>query len=142
MLVVRQLVEALQRDPQLGALGFTGEVKRLRRRMQKLVGQAARELVENLLCGHAAGQQPPSKLLRRIGHALAADVTTMSKPARRSDSSLSVIALAPKRAASCAPRSSVRLATVIERGLLAAKCVAESSIISPTPMNSTRCSEI
>ena len=44
--------------------------------------------------------------------------------------------------ASCAPRSRVRLATVIERGFFAAKCVAASSIISPAPISSTRCSAI
>ena len=38
------------------------------------------------------------------------------------------------------PRSSVRLATVIDLGFFAAKCVAASSIISPAPINSSRCS--
>ena len=62
MLVVRQLVEALQRDPQFRALGFAGEVERLRRRVQELVGQAARELIEDLIGRHAAGQQPSRAL--------------------------------------------------------------------------------
>ena len=42
----------------------------------------------------------------------------MSNCARRSGNSFSVIASAWKRAASCAPRSSVRLATVIDFGAL------------------------
>ncbi len=39
------------------------------------------------------------------------------------------------------PRSSVRLATVIERGRRLAKCVAASSIISPAPISSSRWSD-
>ena len=44
---------------------------------------------------------------------------------------------APKRWASFAARSSVRFATVMRAGPCAAKCVAQSSIISPAPMKST-----
>jgi hypothetical protein len=42
-----------------------------------------------------------------------------------------------KRCASFSARSSVRLATVRRVGPCAAKCVAQSSIISPAPMKST-----
>ena len=77
-----------------------------------------------------------------IGSVLAVQVTMMSNCARRSVRSVSVIASAPKRCASFSPRSSVRLATVIERGPRAAKCVAASSIISPAPTRSSRWSAI
>ena len=49
-----------------------------------------------------------------------------------------MIADAPSLAASASPRASVRLATVIDAGFAAAKCVAASSIISPAPISS-RC---
>ena len=80
-----------------------------------------------------------SSPLPRIGSVLAVQVTTMSNSCRRSGISFSVIASAPKRAASSRPRSSVRLAIVIDRGLRAAKCVAVRSIMSPAPISSSRC---
>ena len=52
------------------------------------------------------------------------------------------MASAPRRDASWLPRSKVRLATVIDLGFLATKCVAASSIISPAPISSSRCSEM
>ena len=58
-----------------------------------------------------------SRPLPRIGSVLAVQVTTMSNSCRRSGSSFSVIASAPKRSASSRPRSSVRLATVIDARL-------------------------
>ena len=79
-----------------------------------------------------------SRPLPRIGSVLAVQVTMMSNSCSRSGSSFSVIASAPKRSASCLPRSRVRLAIVIDLGLRAAKCVAVSSIISPAPMSSRR----
>ncbi len=80
-----------------------------------------------------------SRPLPRIGSVLAVQVTTMSNSGRRSGISFSVIASAPKRAASSRPRSSVRLAIVIDFGARAAKCVAVSSIMSPAPISSSRC---
>ena len=73
---------------------------------------------------------------------LAVQVTMMSKRGRASGISVSVIASAWKRSASWRPRSIVRLAMVIDFGLRAAKCVAVSSIISPAPISSSRCSAI
>ena len=83
-----------------------------------------------------------SRPLPRIGSVLAVHVTMMSNCASRSGISFNVIASAAKRAASSRPRSSVRLAIVIARGLRAAKCVAVRSIISPAPMSRIRCSAI
>ena len=61
----------------------------------------------------------------------------MSCSCSRSGSSRSAIAWALNRSARCCARSSVRFATVIARGCCAAKCVAQSSIISPAPTKST-----
>ena len=83
-----------------------------------------------------------SKPLPMIGSVLAVHVTTMSNCASRSGSSFSVMASAAKRVASFSPRSIVRFDTVIDFGLFAAKCVAASSIISPAPINNSRCSAI
>ena len=79
-----------------------------------------------------------SRPLPRIGSVLAVQVTMMSNSGSRSGISFSVIASAPKRAASSRPRSSVRLAIVIDFGCRAAKCVAVRSIISPAPISSSR----
>ena len=75
--------------------------------------------------------------LPRIGRELAVQETTMSCSCSRSGSSRSSIDRALKRCARCSARSSVRFATVIARGCCAAKCVAQSSIISPAPISST-----
>ncbi len=75
-----------------------------------------------------------------MGSALAVHEITMSNSARRPGRSARRIASAPKRPAIFSPRSSVRFATAIMRGLRAAKCVATSSTISPAPTNSTRVS--
>src|SRR5437764_508393 len=121
--LVGQLVDVVQEREQLRALGFAGAVERLGRGVQKLVGESARS----------------SMPLPRMGSELAVEVTMMSNCARRSGSSERAIASAEKRAASCAPRSRVRLATVMDFGVLAAKCVAARSIMSPAPIKSTRC---
>ena len=76
--------------------------------------------------------------LPRIGSELAVDVMMMSKWASRSGSSFNVIASAWTREASCAPRSRVRLATVMDFGRRAARCVAQRSIMSRAPISSTR----
>ncbi len=78
--------------------------------------------------------------LPRIGSDEAVDETTMSCSCRCSASVLSSIAWPLKRAARRLARSRVRFATVMRAGACAAKCVAQSSIISPAPMNSTLCS--
>ena len=59
-----------------------------------------------------------SRPLPMIGSVLAVQVTTMSNSCSRCGNSFSVIASAPKRSASLLPRSSVRLATVTDLGLL------------------------
>ena len=77
----------------------------------------------------------------RIGKVLAVQETTTSNSARRSGKSAKRIEEASNRVASMSARSKVRLATVIMCGCLAAKCVAQSSIISPAPIKSTLVSE-
>ncbi len=77
-----------------------------------------------------------------IGNVLAVQVTTISNSCSRSGSTSRVIASAPKRSASARPRSSVRLATVTDRGLRVRKWLAASSIISPAPTKRIRRSEI
>ena len=73
-----------------------------------------------------------------IGRVLAVQLITASNSCRRSGRSARRITSPPKREASRSPRSSVRLAMAMPFGLRAAKCVADSSIISPAPTNSTR----
>ena len=60
-----------------------------------------------------------SRPLPRIGSVLAVQVTMMSNSGSRSGMSVSVIASALKRSASARPRSTVRLAMVIDFGALA-----------------------
>ncbi len=72
-----------------------------------------------------------------IGNRLAVHDTTMSNFAIASGRSPSFIDLPCRRVASASARSSVRLATVIDFGRCAAKCVAVRSIISPAPTNNT-----
>ena len=72
-----------------------------------------------------------------IGSELAVHEITTSNSASRCGRSAMRKASAPRRPASRSPRSSVRLATAIARGVRAAKWVATSSIISPAPTNST-----
>ena len=75
MPVVGQLVDLLEHRDQLGALGVAGLVQRLRRRVQELVGEAARERFQHLLGRRAAGEQLARALelggaqLRRGGRA-------------------------------------------------------------------------
>ena len=61
-MLVGNLVDALEQRDQLGALGFAGLVERLRRRVQELVGEAARERLQHLLGRRAAHQQPAGAL--------------------------------------------------------------------------------
>src|SRR3546814_8535366 len=68
---------------------------------------------------------------------LAVQDTMTSKSASFSGISDSFMVLATKREARRSARSSVRLATTTCLGLSAAKCVAQSSIISPATMNNT-----
>jgi hypothetical protein len=72
-----------------------------------------------------------------MGRVLAVQLITASNSYRRSGMSARRMTWAPKRPASASPRSSVRLAIAMLLGVLAAKCVAASSIISPAPTNST-----
>ena len=76
-----------------------------------------------------------------IGKGAAVQDTTTSKRGSASPIWSMRIVLAPKREASACARSSVRLATVIDLGLAPPKWAAQSSIISPAPMNSTCWSE-
>src|SRR6218665_107176 len=73
-----------------------------------------------------------------MGRLLAVQLMTASNSCSRSGRSAKRSTVAPKRAANCSPRSSVRLASARPRGFLAAKCVAHSAIIAPAPTNSTR----
>jgi len=68
---------------------------------------------------------------------LAVLVMTISKSAKRSGKSLSRIAWPPIFSARLAPRSIVRFATVMLFGFCAEKWSAQSSIISPAPINNT-----
>ena len=72
-----------------------------------------------------------------IGRLLAVQDTTASYSCSTDGRSARRKAWAPKRLASFSPRSSVRLATAMDLGRRAAKCVATSSTISPAPTNST-----
>src|SRR3982074_3309389 len=55
--LVGELVDVVQKREQFGALGLAGAVERLGRRVQKLVGEPSRELIEHLLRRRTAGEQ-------------------------------------------------------------------------------------
>ena len=102
-------------DDRRGRRPSTGTRRRVRRPRARRRAARARSTMNTGACRRCLTTRS-SMPLPMIGSVLAVQVTTMSNSRRRSGSSFSVIASAPKRSASLLPRSSVRLATVTDFG--------------------------